>query len=147
VHVRLAPTVGGRRLNPAGGPRSRIPPLLAALGACWLTGACARPASDVTFEWALRPHPPVAGPAVLTVRVLDAARRPVRGATLRVEGHMSHPGMAPVLATARDGEEGVYVADLRFTMPGDWILLVSGSLSNGARVQHRINVPGVGSAG
>ena len=56
---------------------------------------------------------------------------------------MSHPGMAPVLASAVERGDGIYQAELQFTMRGDWVLLVSGSLSNGAAVRHRIDVSNV----
>jgi hypothetical protein len=59
---------------------------------------------------------------------------------------MSHPGMAPFLATATERGKGVYQVALRFTMAGDWIVLVRGSLSNGDKVEYRIDVPGVPSA-
>jgi hypothetical protein len=75
--------------------------------------------------------------------VLDATGRPVVGAHLRIEAQMSHPGMAPFLATASERGNGVYEAALRFTMAGDWIVLVTGSLSNGDTVEYRIEVPGV----
>jgi hypothetical protein len=149
VHVRLAPFAGRRRLTrPAGArlPRARTL-LLAALAATSFTSACHRPppAEDVSISWTLAPTPPVVGSAVLTLRAVDGAGQPVESAKLRVEGHMSHPGMAPVLATTVERGDGVYEAELQFTMRGDWILLVSGSLPGGAAVQQRIDVPGVGS--
>ena len=69
--------------------------------------------------------------------------RPVQGAALRVEGHMSHPGMAPVVAQAAERQPGVYEAAMAFTMRGDWILLVTGTLASGEPIEHRIDVPGV----
>ncbi|MGH9372256.1 MAG: FixH family protein [Vicinamibacterales bacterium] len=115
------------------------------LSACWSAGACQRPnpAPDVTFEWTLAPERPVVGPAVLTLRVLDRDRRPLRAVDLRVEAHMSHPGMAPLLAATRERAIGVYDAELQFSMRGDWILLISGSLANGATLRHRIDVSNV----
>lgn len=148
MHVRLAPFAGRRRLTRAARARPPriLPLLLAALTAAWVTSACHRPppAADVSITWTLAPTPPVVGPAVLTLRVTDGGQ-PVPAATLRIEGHMSHPGMAPVLATATERGDGVYEAELQFTMRGDWILLVSGNLPDGGRLQHRIDVPGVGS--
>ena len=38
---------------------------------------------------------------------------------------------------------GVYEAELQFTMRGDWILLVGGTLPDGAAINHRIDVAGV----
>jgi hypothetical protein len=77
------------------------------------------------------------GPGTLTFTMAEA------GARLRVEGHMAHPGMAPVLAEARDLGRGRYQADLTFTMAGDWFLIVSGALPDGRRVEHRIDIAGV----
>jgi hypothetical protein len=139
VHVRLAPAGARRRLNAA-----RILPLFVALAPCAIAGACNRPERDLTIEWTLSPTPPVAGhSAALSLRLLDKEGRRVPGAKLQLEAHMSHPGMAPVLARVTEAQSGLYMAIFRFTMAGDWILLVSGSLADGTAVQHRIDVPGV----
>ena len=115
--------------------------LAAALAASPLSAGCHREArADVRIEWSVAPARPVVGPAVLTLRVLDTGARAVRGARLRVEGHMSHPGMAPAIASAIEREDGAYEAELQLTMPGDWILLITGTLSNGRRVEHRIDL-------
>jgi hypothetical protein len=97
----------------------------------------------LTFEWRIRPAPATVGPATLELRVLDGAGRPVSGARLHVDAQMSHPGMAPVVTTASEREDGRYEASVLFAMTGDWILLVGGSLSDGRVVHHRIDVPNV----
>jgi hypothetical protein len=58
-------------------------------------------------------------------------------------GHMSHPGMTPVVAEAAERTPGVYAVPFTLTMPGDWVLLVSAALPNGERLEHRVEVPGV----
>lgn len=111
--------------------------------ACGLSSACfaaAPVARDVSVESTLTPAQPTVGKAVLTLRLLDDSRNPVPGAQLRVEGHMSHPGMSPVLATATERSHGIYEAELQFSMRGDWILLVTGTLANRAAIEHRIDV-------
>jgi hypothetical protein len=144
--VRLASADGRRRLN---GRRPRLKPglslLVLALGAAGVTSACGRgsAARNVAIEWSLSPARAVVGSTRLELRIHDASGQPVRGARLRVEAHMSHPGMAPVLAPATERGDGIYDAPLQFTMAGDWILLVTGTLSNGDSVEHRIDVPGV----
>ena len=148
MHVRVAPSHGGRRLTVSRRNRLQtdLSVLLLALWACWLGAACHRAAQarDLTFEPSLSPRRAVVGrPVLLELRVLDAAGRPVLGAHLRVEAQMSHPGMAPFLATATERGNGVYEASLQFSMAGDWIVLITGSLSNGDKVEHRIEVPGV----
>jgi hypothetical protein len=148
VHVRVAPSHGRRCLTVSRRKRLQtdLSVLLLALWACWLVVACHRTAQarDLTFESSLSPRRAAVGrPALLELRVLDAAGRPVLGAHLRVEAQMSHPGMAPFLATATERGNGVYEVPLRFSMAGDWIVLVTGSLSNGDKVEYRVDVPGV----
>lgn len=60
---------------------------------------------------------------------------------------MAHPGMAPLVATAAERGDGVYQILLRFTMRGNWILLVTGKLPDGRRIDHRIDVNATGPAG
>jgi hypothetical protein len=99
--------------------------------------------STLNLTWTLRPAAPVVGPAVLTVTLRDRAGAPVEGATVRLEGHMSHAGMAPVLADATQRAAGVYEVPFAFTMQGDWVLLVSAGLRDGRRVERRIDVANV----
>ena len=150
MHLRVASSDGGPRLRiPFGRPLQRTrSTLLVALTACWLQVACHRPAraSHLRFEWTLTPAPATVGPAALTLRLFDADGRPVRGAQVRIEAQMAHPGMGAVVTTATEREHGMYHAEVQFTMSGDWILLVGGSLSNGQTLHYRIDVPGVRSA-
>ncbi len=143
--VRVAPPPGGPRLTDGPSvPRGRTLPILLATAAVLAATACGpAPARGLAFEWSLAPSPPLVGDAILTLHVRDDNGHPVQGATLRVEGHMSHPGMAPVLAQAAERRPGVYEAAMAFTMRGDWILLVSGTLAGGESIEHRIDVPGV----
>lgn len=101
------------------------------------------PAPAVTLTWTLSPTPPRAGPATLRVVLRDTRGASLAGATVRLEGHMSHPGMAPVLAIATAREPGVYEVPFAFTMPGDWILLVNAALPDGTRIERRFDVPNV----
>ncbi|HEX7087807.1 MAG TPA: FixH family protein [Vicinamibacterales bacterium] len=141
----MAPPRGGPRLTDGrSAPLRRTLPILLATAAALAAAACGpAPAPDVVFEWRLAPSPPVVGDALLTLHVQDRSGQPVQGAALRVEGHMSHPGMAPVVAQAAERQPGVYEASMAFTMRGDWILLVTGTLSSGEPIEHRIDVRGV----
>jgi hypothetical protein len=110
----------------------------AVLGAILALGCGARPAPPVGLgAWTLSPQPASMGPSTLTMML------PAPGAQLQVEGHMSHPGMAPVVARAEDLGQGRYRAEFTFTMAGDWSLMVSGRLADGRAVEHRIDVAGV----
>ena len=149
MHLRVAPSDAGPRLKFPRRDRSRsTPSILLGLTVCLIAAACTRPAQarDLKFEWTLTPAPVSVGRARLQLRVLDAAGGPVRGAQLQIEAQMSHPGMVPLVVVATERSEGLYEAELQFSMGGDWILVVEGSLSNGARVHHRIDVPNVRSA-
>jgi hypothetical protein len=99
-------------------------------------------------DWTTTPSSTASGAALLgTVTLRDGASRPVRGATLQVEGHMSHPGMAPVTTAATERGEGVYDVRLDLTMGGDWTLLVTGVLPDGRRVVRRFDIEHGGSPG
>jgi hypothetical protein len=85
----------------------------------------------------------VVGPATLTVTVRDRTGVPVTNAAVRLEGHMSHPGMAPVLADGVQRKPGVYEVPFAFTMQGDWVLLVTATLPDGRRTERRVDVANV----
>jgi hypothetical protein len=118
--------------------------------ACSLSTAClagcAPPdsAKAITVSWTLDPSPPIVGePIAARLTLRDRNQQPVTGAQLRLEGLMSHPGMKPVLAAVVERGDGTYEAALRFTMAGDWILLVTGELPGGGRLEKRIEIAGV----
>jgi hypothetical protein len=113
---------------------------------CASTAAGCRfdPSGQIDAEWTLDPSPPVAGSDVLAhVTLRDSAKMPVLGAKLRVEGQMSHPGMAPVISDLTERGGGVYDAHLKLTMAGDWTLVLTGELANGARITKQLDLPGV----
>ena len=113
----------------------------AALGtACHRDGP---PASNVTVACTVVPQPPRVGDAVVTVRLVDRADKPVTGARIKLEADMSHPGMEPLFAQASETAPGRYVAHMQFTMPGDWVILVEGALANGQRIDRQVDVKGV----
>lgn len=103
------------------------------------------PPMDVA--WTLRPAAAVVGPATLMVTLRDPSGDPVKGAAVRLEAHMSHPGMAPVLADAVERSPGTYQLSFAFTMQGDWVLLVSAALRDGRRIERRIDVANVRPSG
>jgi hypothetical protein len=56
---------------------------------------------------------------------------------------MSHPGMTPVVASVAERGPGEYEAQLRFSMAGDWVLVLTGQLPDGAPVTKQLEVVGV----
>ena len=105
---------------------------------------CHRGAGQLVAAWVIEPAPLASGTAA-TVRVTlrNAGQQPVVGAHLQLEAHMSHPGMRPVVASAIERVEGVYEAQLRFTMTGDWVLVLTGTMRDGTRVTETRTIPGV----
>lgn len=100
--------------------------------------------SPIRVTWTVEPAPPAAGVSTRVVIVVtDQQHQPVAGARLRLEGHMSHPGMTPVVTDMTESGQGTYEADLQFSMAGDWLLVVAGALSDGTRVTQQLELPGV----
>lgn len=94
--------------------------------------------SDLTVHLQLVPAAPVVGREIVaqvTLQRRDGA--PVPGARINLEGHMTHPGMAPVITPLTEASGGRYLARLTLTMAGEWVMLVRGELSDGQRVQQR----------
>ena len=146
MHVCMAPSDGGSRLTFArlGGLPLTRSTLLAGFVLCCHV-ACDRPIGTPgpKFDWTLSPAPPRVGPAVLHLKIQDAAGRPLGGATLRIEAHMTHPGMAPEITSAIEGAPGSYAAAIQFTMPGDWLLIVTGTGPNSESLRYLIDLPHV----
>ncbi|HVT92393.1 MAG TPA: FixH family protein [Bryobacteraceae bacterium] len=91
----------------------------------------------------ITPQPVRVGPASIALTLATQSGAPVSGASVKIEGDMTHPGMGPVFAQAEAAGPGKYAGTLDFTMPGDWVVSVQASLPGGARFERRINVRGV----
>lgn len=99
---------------------------------------------DVLVEHEISPRPPRVGPAVFHIRMTDAASsKPLGGARARLEGNMTHAGMTPVFAEAKEFEPGRYRATLELTMAGDWVVTVHAALPDGRRLERQFDVKGV----
>lgn len=117
-----------------------------ACAAVLLASGCRKPVepqSDVAIDYAIRPQPVRIGPAILNVKLRDVAGQPVAGARVNLEADMSHPGMAPLFADAKEIAAGQYQAALEFAMPGDWFVLIHVALPDGRRLERQLSVPGV----
>jgi YtkA-like len=163
MHLRMPRVASGRRLRPIGALQQQLlteqivwvlhlPQVFQLVVVCGvLSFACGQSprgtaarnggdvASDLIFEWTMTPNPPTVGTdTVGEVTMRDRSKRPVRGATLQIECHMSHPGMAPVIGQATERGEGLYQVPLKFSMTGEWIVIVKGTLADGRRFDRRI---------
>jgi YtkA-like len=118
-----------------------------ACAAVVLAAGCRGPAGatpDVLVEHEISPRPPRVGPAVFNLRMTDAASsKPLSGARVRLEGNMTHAGMTPVFAEAKEFEPGLYRAALELTMGGDWVVTVHAALPDGRKVERQFDVKGV----
>jgi len=56
---------------------------------------------------------------------------------------MSHAGMVPVFAEAREGEPGRYRATMNLSMAGDWVVLVHITLPDGRKLERQFEIKGV----
>ena len=125
------------------GPARRLAVLLSAALVLAHCGRGASQTSTIAGTLSLSPRAPAVGPATLTVMLRDAADAPLTGATVRLEAHMSHPGMAPVLATGDERAPGTYDLNFSFTMAGDWVLVVHATPPGSDRVERRIQTMNV----
>jgi hypothetical protein len=80
----------------------------------------------------------------VALRLTDAAGKPVTDARIAIEADMSHPGMSPGIAEAKEAELGRYRAHLQFQMAGDWVILLHVTLPDGKKLERQIDVKGVG---
>lgn len=123
--------------------------LLAATAcACVLFGVACRltePTPDFNVQHDVSPNPPGVGrPATISLKVIDfLSSKPVSGARIQLEGNMTHSGMTPVFAEAKEDEPGRYHATLEFTMAGDWVVLVHAALPDGRKIERQFDVKGV----
>lgn len=107
---------------------------------------CSRPTSSddgVRVDMVVHPQPPVVGMVRVELRFTEPGGAPVSATAVRLEGNMNHAGMTPSFAEATEIEPGVHRADLELTMGGDWFVLVDAELSDGRRVEEKIDLPGV----
>jgi hypothetical protein len=91
----------------------------------------------------IAPRPARVGSETMVLQLTDVSKQPVTGDRVEVEGDMSHPGMAPVFAVARELAPGRYTAKLQLTMAGDWMILFHITLRSGQKVEKEMPLPGV----
>lgn len=122
----------------------------------WLTGiacastllmaGCSRPPEPlpvVEIEHEISPQPARVGPATLSLKLADGAGNMIKEAHIAIEADMSHPGMSPLFAEAKETEPGRYQAHLEFQMAGDWVILLHVTLPGGKKIERQIDVRGV----
>jgi hypothetical protein len=119
---------------------------VSACTATLLTASCSRSVGSSTFvaiEHEISPEPARVGPVTITLKLADSAAKPITGAHVAIEGDMSHPGMSPRFAEAKETDPGRYEARLEFPMAGDWVILLHVTLSDGKKLERQFDVRGV----
>jgi hypothetical protein len=101
------------------------------------------PPPFVTIEHEISPEPPRVGAETVTLKLADRASKPVTGARVIIEANMSHAGMAPHFAEAKETESGRYRAHFEFQMAGDWVVLLHITLTDGKKLERQFDVTGV----
>jgi hypothetical protein len=102
-----------------------------------------RSSAELRVEgWTLEPAEPRVGPLTVRFRLATAAG-PLAGARVALEGDMTHPGMTPSLATARELEPGSYEGTLQLTMGGDWFVVVRATTAAGETLEKIVELKGV----
>ncbi len=102
--------------------------------------------TDVNITHQISPQPPRVGPLTITLRLTDSSGKPVSGARIAVEGNMSHAGMTPVLADAKETGDGTYRVSIDLSMAGDWIVVAHATLQDGRKIEDQFEINGVAPA-
>jgi hypothetical protein len=108
--------------------------------------SCTRPTDPPAFiaiEHTVSPEPARVGPASITLKLADTGGKPVTGAKIAIEADMSHAGMSPVFAEAKESEPGRYQAHIEFPMAGDWVVLLHIKLPDGKELEQQFDVKGI----
>jgi hypothetical protein len=97
----------------------------------------------VTIQHEILPQPARVGAAIVTLKLADAAGKPVTGAHIAIEADMTHAGMSPRFADAKETDSGLYQSPLEFSMAGDWVILLHVALPGGKKLEQQFDVRGV----
>jgi len=111
-------------------------------GLCVVCGIGCHQASIRASGWTaeLEINPMRVGPVVVSLTLADAAAHPLTGAHVAIEADMTHAGMSPLFAEAKEVQPGRYQSQLSLGMAGDWIILLHGTLSNGEKLERQFDV-------
>jgi len=93
----------------------------------------------------ISPSPPTMGPAEITIALASAIGQPISGAKLQLQADMAMAGMRAVKGDLIDQGNGRYLSHgFAFSMGGNWILTVHGTLADGTTVDRTLPLPPVG---
>lgn len=102
--------------------------------------------SNLTISYEVFPLPASVGDVTITIRMKDGSNEPVAGARIKLEGNMSHAGMAPVFADAKEIGPGQYRTNMKLSMAGDWQIMVHLTLPDGRELDQQFEIKEVAPA-
>jgi hypothetical protein len=97
----------------------------------------------MTVEADVTPRPTRVGPVTIDFKIKDATGKPVSSAQAKLEANMTHPGMTPVFADAREVTVGEYSCPLELSMAGDWVVTIHITLPDGQKLERELEIKGV----
>jgi hypothetical protein len=99
--------------------------------------------SDINFVYESQPNPPHIGSNIFVVKLNDKNGAALTGASVTLEGDMSHPGMSPATAELKEVDAGTYRGELNLAMRGDWVLEFHIALSDGRKLDREVELRNV----
>jgi YtkA-like protein len=112
-------------------------------GCSRLSESSAGTADTVTIQHEISPQPARVGATTVVLRLFDATRKPVVGAHIAMEADMTHAGMSPQFANAKETGPGSYDGQMQFPMAGDWVIFLHVMLPGGKKLEQQFDVKGV----
>lgn len=102
--------------------------------------------TNLTISYEVSPLPARVGDVTITIAMKDGSNEPIAGARIKLEGNMSHAGMAPVFVDAKEISPGLYRTNMNLSMAGDWYVLVHLTLSDGRELEQEFEIKEVAPA-
>lgn len=99
--------------------------------------------SDLVLAHEVSPQPARVGHVTITLKPTDGSAKPVTGARIFVEGHMTHPGMNAVGIKMTESEPGTYQGIVELAMAGDWIMVAHVIVPGRGQTDRQFEIKGV----
>lgn len=113
---------------------------------CGCRNQSASTTTNLTVSYEVSPLPARVGDVTITIRMKGGSNEPIAGARIKLEGNMSHAGMAPVFADATEISPGQYRTKMNLSMAGDWHVLVHLTLPDGRELDREFEIKEVAPA-
>jgi len=98
---------------------------------------------DLKLTEEVFPQPPRVGFTTIVLTLTGLSGEPITDARITLEVNMTHAGMTPIIADAREFEPGRYRTIVQLSMAGDWVVVAHASLVNGRKLDRQFEINGV----